>query len=122
MAHAKLNLDLFQQRYEIFEHTWSMLSSTIQPRPNQASLEKDFANARPRARFLFGKEIAEYMDEISRRSTEQQMIMMRTAARGTVMLPEDVQRHLDNNKFFLQEASGGARDLFGKYLDFSEWR
>ena len=122
LAQAKLKLDLFQRRYEIFEHTWSMLSSMIQERPGQAKIEMDFDNARPRARFLFGPEVADYMAEISRRRIDQQIIMATTRQRGDVMRPEGIQRNLENSTFFFNEASSGARDLFGHYLNFSEWR
>lgn len=122
VAHAKLNFDLFQQRYEVFECTWSMLSSMIQERPNQVQIEMDFNNARQRARFLFGAEVADYMGEISRRCTDQEFIMLVTKQRGDVMLPEDVERYAENNTWLFDQASSGARDHFGRYLDFSEWR
>ena len=122
VAQAKLSLDLFQRRYEVFQHTWSMLSSMIQARPDQAKVEMDFNNARPHARFLFGAEIAECMADISRRRIDQQLIDATTRQPGQLMRPEDTQRSLENTTFFFNEASSGARDRFGRYLDFSEWR
>jgi hypothetical protein len=122
VAHAKLNFDLFQQRYEVFECTWSMLSSMIQERPNHAQIEMDFNNARPRARFLFGAEVADYMAEISRRCIDQQHIMAIAKQRGDVLRPEDIERNAENSVWLFDQASSGARDRFGRYLDFGEWR
>lgn len=53
IAHAKLNLDLFQRRYEIFELTWAMLSSMNKLRDDQETVEAEFSNARPRALSLW---------------------------------------------------------------------
>lgn len=122
VARVKLNLDLFEQRYEVFERTWAMLSSAIQPLEDPRKVEIEFHNLRPRARFLFGAEVAEYMAEVSRRCIDQQTIMALTRQSGGFMRPEDIQRHADNSNWLFDQAGTGARELFGRYLDFSEWR
>ena len=48
--------------------------------------------------------------------------MALTRQNGDVMRPEDVKRHADNSNWFFDQASTGVRNLFGRYLDFSEWR
>jgi hypothetical protein len=122
VAKAKFNFDLFHERYEVFEATWSVLSAMIQGAHDQAERDAAFHNIRPRARFLFGAEIADYMAEISWRMADQRTIDAVTRQRGDVMRPEDIERYAANSNFFADEASKGARDRFGQYLDFSEWR
>lgn len=90
VAQAKFNFDLFQRRYEIFEYTWSMLSSMVQARENQSEIEADFHKVRPRAQFLFGAEIADYMTDISMRIVNQQTMDVMQRSNLNVMRPEDV--------------------------------
>lgn len=59
-ARAKLNLDLFARRLEVFDKTWGAASSLNQkPDPVYPSVE--FTNLLPEASFLFGAEVEEYM-------------------------------------------------------------
>lgn len=122
VAHAKLNLDLFQRRYEIFESTWCMLSAMIQTRSDQDQVEATFNNARPRARFLFGAEVERYMHDVTMRIIEHKIIMEVVEQSGGAVQPEQSAKLTANHVFFQQEASEGAREKFGRYLDFSEWR
>ena len=119
LARAKLNLDLYERRYKIFEATWSFLSNPDLSRP--LGMSPEFTNLFPQARFLFGVEIEEYMKKASNMKTQLSMIDMRTRAHNNFMSPEDIEAHTEISNYFFNEASVGCRTVFGKYLDFSKW-
>lgn len=121
VARAKLNLDLFERRYAIFEATWGYLSSAVQG-PSSSAFSSPFDNLIPQASFLFGKEMEDYLREASSKMRELRMIEMKAKARGDVIPPEDINRETELNNWFLEEARTGARKRFGKFLDFEKWR
>lgn len=122
VARAKLNLDLFEKRYQIFEKTWGFLSSAVQVGPPESGFSSPFDNLVPQASFLFGNQVEEYMRTASRHMTELWMINTRAKARPGVMAPEDIAREKELLEWFLNQAREGAKQVFGQYLDFSAWR
>jgi hypothetical protein len=121
VARAKLNLDLFEKRYKIFEATWSELSLAIQKGPEGPS-NPNFTNLFPQAQFLFGSEIREYMLEISINITKLWVIRQQTKASGNIMSTENTQTELELSSWFEVHAKDECRSRFGRYLDFSNWR
>jgi len=122
VARAKLNLDLFDRRYEIFRETWTFLSLAVQSGPPAQGFSPTFANLIPQASFLFGKRIEEYMRTASQKMTDLWAIDLRTRAHGGTMHPEDIAMDTAILAWFSHEASQGVHKLFGEYLDFEEWR
>jgi hypothetical protein len=120
-AKAKLKLDLFEKRYAIFEKTWTHLSEAIQTGPGPTPFST-FDNIIPQAKFLFGPEVETYLKEISSKKSELWMIHSRTKASGDVMAPGDIQRHTKLMKWFCAEASTGAKEVFGPWLNFKNWK
>ncbi len=117
VGRAKLNLDLFEKRYAIFQKTWEFLSS-----PPTNMFATSFDNLIPQASSLFGEEVAEYMRTASRHATELATIDARARARSNVIAPEDIPRDTELHGWFVEEATVGVKRLFGRYLDFSAWR
>lgn len=122
VTRAKLNLDLFERRFAIFQKTWEYLSSAVLEAPPASGFSTPFDNLIPQASFLFGKEIEEYMRTASKNMTDLWFIDRRTAANGDVMLPADIARHTELSSWFLEEGSQGVKKIFGEYLDFGKWR
>lgn len=120
VARAKLNLDLFERRYAVFEATWSYLSSPI--RPGESAFSTQLSNLIPQAAFLFGREMEAYLRLIVSNLVELRTIELKTSARQNIMAPEDIDRHTALTNWFLEEATKGARIRFGAFLDFEEWR
>ena len=121
VARAKLNLDLFEQRLQIFDATWSFLSSPfISGIQNLTDI--NFTNMIPKASFLFGPEIELYMREASKKVTELRIIEVRTTNSNNIVPPELIERRLDLEKWFLKEASEGVKRVFGPYLEFQKWK
>ncbi|MDH6642195.1 hypothetical protein P3T32_002037 [Ralstonia sp. GP73] len=123
VARAKLNLDLFERRYAVFEIVWGYLSRTLQGGPDGPFTGKsaELTNIIPQTEFLFGAEMAGYLRSIHTMALELWTIDQRTKARGDVMDQADIKRHLDVANWLNVQASTGAKAEFGKYLDFSRW-
>lgn len=121
VATAKLNLDLFERRYKIFEATWSELSNAIQNESVQMS-NSSFTNLFPSAEFLFGKEIRAYMEEISKKCTDLWTIQQKTRANQNIVPQDLINKQTDLLNWFVKQASEDCRGRFGPYLDFSKWR
>ncbi|WP_152528785.1 hypothetical protein [Rhodoferax saidenbachensis] len=121
VATAKLNLDLFERRYKLFEATWHELSQAVQ-REHIAISNPEFTNLFPSAQFLFGMEIRDYMDEISKNCTKLWLIQERTRANQNIVPQELITAQTDLLKWFAKQAMEDCRARFGPYLDFSKWK
>lgn len=118
---AKLNLDLFEQRYAIFEVTWGLLSST----PNgehRPSLTFELSNLIPKAVFLFGPKIEAYMRTASHNMSELKIIYQLIHNNNQIVPPEKLERLAELEQWFYVEASVGVKSVFGEYLDFKNWK
>lgn len=121
VSKAKLNLDLYKERYEIFEETWEFLSNPSAT-TNSLGYSPKFTNLIPRAEFLFGEEIGEYMSTISFKVTQMKMIDLKIRASNNVMQPDDIYTYTQLTNWISTEATSGAKKKFGQYLNFSEWQ
>lgn len=120
LAHAKLKFDLFQKRYDIFYQTWAYLSA-----PLTGALQSPFAEfdkLRPQALFLFGEEVDTYLDTAQKKMTELWTIQQVTRQNNNIIRPEHIDRHSQLERWFATEAITGAKQVFRKYLDVSQWR
>jgi hypothetical protein len=118
VSKAKLKLDLFDRRYEIFMKTWKILSGVVSngTRTENLGLGTPFNNFLPEAKFLFGKDVSNYLDEVSNKWAKLHGIegMDRAseyAAEKTVLLT-----------YFHDQAEKGVKEVFGPYLNFDEWK
>ncbi|WP_146128404.1 hypothetical protein [Burkholderia gladioli] len=124
VAKAKLNLDLFERRYELFAIVWEFLSSVIQGGVKALHSERriNMTNSVPKMEFLFGKDIADYVLDANKKAVELWSIERATAANNDVMPHEHITRHTELMTWFSNEALAGARKRFGLYLDFKKWK
>ncbi|WP_164977696.1 hypothetical protein [Burkholderia pseudomallei] len=124
VARAKLNLDLFEKRYELFSMVWAFASFVVQDGPPslQAPERIELKNLNPKIEFLFGEDIAKYVREINSRAMDLWAINEATRANNDVMRPEHIEQHHDLMNWFADAAIQGVRKRFGAYLDFEKWR
>jgi len=120
VARAKLNLDLFDKRYKIFEATWTELSQAIQ-QPAKMISNPNFTNLFPQAQFLFGLEILNYMQEVAAKTTELWVMQKKIEANQNVLPANLIQRDQELLEWFSKHAMDECRARFGPYLDFSKW-
>ena len=121
VARAKLNLDLFDKRHHIFQKTWECLSQIYGE--NSKKRLQDFTNLIPEASFIFGKDIGNYMKEISNKIIEFNILNTKIQNASNGHLGEnDINRNAELATWLLNEASTGSRKMFSEYLDFSNWK
>ncbi|MEP1200990.1 hypothetical protein [Tateyamaria sp.] len=70
---ANLKEKLFDKRFEVFKCTQLFLSSIMQEAAVRDETLPEFFDAVQRSRFLFGKEIQSYLDEIRKRAIKMRL-------------------------------------------------
>ncbi len=108
IARGKLNLDLFDKRYKVYKATTDMLALISQGEKALSGPLGDFKEKTVEARFLFGSEVAGFMDVV---------------AYYAVNASTDGPRR----GFAIQAANTWLKEnridiLFGRYMNFSKWR
>jgi hypothetical protein len=123
VAAAKLKLDLFDKRYPIFLDTWTVLSEVVTQgtRRKNYGLGNPFSNFIPQARFLFGKDVENYLSNAVKKWTELWAIEGETDGAG-INRQENIAKQRELRNWFEEQASSGAKELFGRYLDFERWK
>ena len=119
VAQAKLKLDLFNKRYEIFEAVWWELSRPVVDPPLEAG-NANFTNLLPQAEFLFGQEIRTYMSHISSQSIRL-WVLLQKQAQPPQLTQSDQYELLELYAWFEREAKEGVRAKFAKYMSFDNW-
>lgn len=124
ITQAKLNLDLFERRYDVFMVVWGYLSHVVQSGPPAFMAPKsvELGNLVPQAEFIFGSDISGYMRLIQSKSSELHIIDLRAKANNDVMPFDHIKAHTDLLDWFVREAQNGAKVKFGKYMNFEQWR
>lgn len=153
VSQAKLKLDLFERRLAVFERVLSFVKRLhFEPPPAEASLWaparsamlkdgiREIERIRPETMFLFGADVATYLDEVRRKCIVLRLDIVRDG-RGTAVLADLEERDLlpearvafttekltshqriEIENWFAAQALTGAHEKFAPYLDFSEWQ
>ncbi|KFG96059.1 hypothetical protein GQ56_0116925 [Burkholderia paludis] len=123
VARAKLNLDLFEKRYELFMIVWAFASSVIQGGADTLTAKEriEMTNLLPKIEFLFGKDIADYVRKLSAQHASLWAILTATRANHGIMPAQHVDTHTELMEWFANEALEGVKQRFGVYLNFEEW-
>lgn len=117
-AKAKLNIDLFEKRYEIFQLTWEELTNGAN---DIDEIGVEFTNSIPKSQFLFGLEIHSYLNEIVQRRSKTKIIKKMFAKTKNLSALDSTYLH-ETNLWLAREAISGAKERFGKYMNFEEWK
>jgi hypothetical protein len=102
VARARLDLDLFEQRYALFELLWAFVSADADAAEDAVRALK---RAVPKFYFLFGPEIGIYVEEVLAKGIPQQ----------------DPAKPLSKRPAPTLNEANDVRKRFGRYLDFKEW-
>lgn len=101
VARAKLDLDLFEQRYALFEVLWAF----VHARSDEADdAFRALSKAVPKFYFLFGPEIGNHVEAL--------------LAAGS---PQDPARPMSTRPRPTASEALDLRQRFAPYLDFKEW-
>lgn len=119
VAKAKLNLDLFERRYQIFHRTWTLMSEIAKHGPKvheMHNFSNPFSNDMPEAAFLFGPKVEQYLSNaVTQWSRFRSVDMDLDAAKNA-------EERTRLEAWFFQEASVGCKKIFGEYLNFERWK
>ena len=105
VARAKLDLDLFEQRYALFELLWAFVSADTDDAEDAEQAARALRRAVPKFYFLFGPEIGIYVEEV--------------LAKG--IRHRDPAKPLSKRPVPTVNEANDIRERFGRYLDFKEW-
>ncbi|WP_186102636.1 hypothetical protein [Burkholderia gladioli] len=124
VAKAKLSLDLFEKRYELFEIVWTLASSVTTKGVRHLHVDERIAmtNVLPKIEFLFGRDLAAYVREINIKFADLWVITAAVEKHNGVMPQEHVHKHTELMEWFADAAQVTIRKRFGEYLDFEVWR
>jgi len=123
VARAKFKLDLFERRHEVFLKTWVFLSKFDEHRwKNNMSDIMIFRQYVANAKFLFGRDVADFVDK-----AEEMAIELGEADLYAYESPDEQQRAQAKQK--LEEIQKWAHQQreqihkkFSPYLGFSQWQ
>jgi hypothetical protein len=117
VAAAKLKLDLFERRFAIFQETWKILSEVVMKgtREKNYGLGTPFNNFLPEAKFLFGTDVSNYLDDLATNWSRLHGI------EGTNELSRYAQEKYDLTGWFKEQADTKVKEVFGRYLNFERW-
>jgi hypothetical protein len=121
VARAKFRLDLFEQRYAVFEIMWTYLSRFGQDTREEKEAEASMHNAIPRAYFLFGGVIGRFFEEVNGMAIQYRVA---TTAIRSAQRPEDeeqLKNKMQESMVFMQENVNTLRERFKPYLGFHKW-
>jgi hypothetical protein len=115
VAKAKLKLDLFEQRYKIFQGVWDILFIIATESGKAAHVKTGekhviFLDGG----FLFGDEVVGYLKEISDKWAELRVLETDGVGKETRL------KELEN--WFREQTVEGAKLKFDSYLDFKNWK
>ena len=125
LARERFRLDLFKSRLEIFESTREAIAEAILQTDGEAEPRKptvDMHVVSSRARFVFGSDIATYVDQVSEHLTSLRSLDAAIKRSGAEAEDAATARHAELILWLVEELSGRCERRFAPYLDFSKWR
>lgn len=121
VARAKFRLDLFDKRYEVFDHLWVFLSTHQDGASVDSPSFANMSNAIPKAHFLFGGEIGRLFQHFQdlQQDLDHNLRLLKTENNEEKRKPlQDaiVKQHKEK-----EDALNSLRDTFRPYLGFKKW-
>lgn len=122
VAAGKFNLDLFHERYKVYEVIFAYLKDCHYKHRLDRGPEQPFLDAMPKAHFLFGPEVADFMKEIIAHREKQDDASEDIEAYRPVN-PEWNLAQTKNaiSAQFFDDSLRSLPTRFGKYMDFRGW-
>lgn len=123
VARAKLNLDLFERREGIYDDVRFFLSASGRNADEVDKTREKFFSQIPKAYFLFGSEIGDFMTlaQANARELHQAELVLRSTPAASLLWEEARATDVRLERFFERELKN-LRGRFGPYMDFTEWR
>lgn len=123
VARAKFKLDLFEKRHAVFLETWAYISKFPDTEWFSARDAMIFRQQVANAKFLFGPDVARFVELVDKKSLERADAFAAMNTRTNSDAERQVGRtavHATAN--WAQVEVLLIKDRFAPYLDFSKWR
>jgi hypothetical protein len=117
-ARYRLNLDLYEKRYRVFEATRLLAGAAIRSGAVSEEELAAFSVSIAESKFLFDSDVCEHLDEFSRNAValHEKTVLLRDTTQTSESL-EHIRRQGDLVKWFFSQLDTSPR-VFGPYLDF----
>lgn len=126
VARGKLNLDLFEERFKVYELIFNFLSfchhsegADFQRRETAVAA---FEEARQKTFFLFGRRAEAYLQYLERLYHDRESAMARIAEAKESETCEQEHKAIDNANVLLSREFRVLHEHFRVYMNFEEWR
>jgi len=124
VAKAKLQLDLFEERYKVFEVVHAFCNAHAKG-VVESSVWDSFVEARRKSFFLFGQDIPDFCNELVRKAVDLEDHRDQVAsATSRGLQPEEVsalQYQIEDMESFFRTQAYAGRAVFQRYMNFSAW-
>lgn len=120
LAKAKLKLDLFERRLKIFNALEVFLATIQKPDIGFSDLN-NFHYETSESSFLFGDDVRDYLENVSKKAAQLHAVSLRCRANGNIVQLDDMDLHTELTEWVISQRLGGAREVFRKYLSFDAW-
>jgi hypothetical protein len=122
VAKAKLNLDLFEKRMEVFNAVVELLKACAMQAPVNDKVLREYMSKMASAKFLYGDSVYEYMHVVAKKNFEMvALIVVRSKVEGDIIRSAEHADVMECQSWFLDQF-GEHQKLFEPFLSFSEWR
>ena len=120
-AHAKLQLDLFEKRYELYEQLWELLSLCATDWDKATSVANAVKNTQPKYKFLFDASIADFVQQaLDNRSLQVRALITERDRAGTQEGQEAGHAVIELSHWF-HAAAVQLPHLFERDMAYSRW-
>jgi hypothetical protein len=123
-ARAKLNLDLFERRLDIYKKAFALLRSGSAATPAGPDVHKELielVELLPQAAFLFRKDILTFLVTLHSKSLEAS-IDAATRDRLAEKANQGLMLKVTANQQWFGDQAAVAREMFDSYLSFAKWK
>ncbi len=120
-AKAKLNLDLFEKRMDVFEIVLGALTHGAAQRAVPEPELREMLEAAPSARFLYGESVDAYIQEIAQKNFELNRLLVERHKAGNIMNSPEHQAVMTCQMWFAAQRVECVK-LFEPFLSFEKWR
>ncbi|MGC4005848.1 MAG: hypothetical protein QM811_23105 [Pirellulales bacterium] len=122
-AKDKLRLELFEDRFKIYDSANALLKTWIKEKPDN-QLQKDFRQSILKASFLFGPDVSEYLVELSNNGVKYVILTERIKREYEQNLSLEIRSvAIDESQEILEWLSiQHARGLFERFEDYMTFK
>ena len=119
---AKLKLDLFEKRFQVFAATRRLLTQVLHDPNIDLKVLFEYRSATGEASFLFAEDIASYLKQIDGRTLHLDTLHQTMEGLPRGQKRSELTREIESETLWLTDQLPELATRFGPYLSFARWR